>query len=97
GRGVVCDSSSPILTNCILWDNAGGAIGKEESSNPIVSYSCIEGGWSGDANIQIDPQFCGWDTAERFGRTPADRVPARALNRTRIRARTLRSATSGTA
>ena len=41
------------VANCIIWDNAAGAI----ESSPVVSYSNIEGGWAGAGNIDADPCF----------------------------------------
>jgi hypothetical protein len=43
--------------SCIVWGNIGGAIVKDETSDPIVSFSCIEGGWQGDGNIDKDPSL----------------------------------------
>ncbi len=42
------------LTNCILWGNRA-ASGPAINGDPTVSYSCIQGGWSGDGNIDLDP------------------------------------------
>jgi parallel beta-helix repeat protein len=57
-RGMFCEwGSSPTLTNCILWN--AGTIVLEESSRPIVTYSCIEGAtvWLGKGNTDADPLF----------------------------------------
>ncbi|MCK4887619.1 MAG: hypothetical protein KAS96_09545, partial [Planctomycetes bacterium] len=54
--------SIPTLTNCIFWGNSD-ANGMDSSSqiynrcNTKVSYSCIQGGYPGVGNIQVDPQF----------------------------------------
>jgi hypothetical protein len=53
--------NNPIITNCIVWGNAA-PIGPTEivnwhMSNPIVTYSCIEGGYPGAGNIDSDPLF----------------------------------------
>jgi hypothetical protein len=58
--GVSCWESSPILTNCIVWGNGGEAIETpDDSSVPVVTYSCIEGEslWPGEGNINSDPLF----------------------------------------
>ncbi|MHC4649047.1 MAG: hypothetical protein ACYTBJ_26640, partial [Planctomycetota bacterium] len=39
--------------NCIIRDNAAGAI----ESSPLVSYSNIEGGCEGQGNVDVDPCF----------------------------------------
>ena len=62
GGGVYCyDDSSPILTNCILWMNS--AVDGPEiyvySGNPTVRYSDVEGGWTGEGNMDVDPIFIG--------------------------------------
>ena len=55
--------SSPTLTNCILWGDIGGEIINTFDSSVTVSYSDVQGGWSGtgifDAgnNINADPLF----------------------------------------
>jgi len=70
GGGVFCYNSSPVITNCIVWDNAGGSIYIKQingdSSNPQVTFSCIEGKelWPGEGNINADPLFCGWPSDE---------------------------------
>ena len=56
GAGMLCSSASPTLTNCILW-NPGDEIFIEYDSFPIVQYSCVQGGYSGTGNINVDPLF----------------------------------------
>lgn len=43
---------SPTLTNCILWSNACGPIVGDPG---IITYSDVEGGWTGEGNIDADP------------------------------------------
>jgi parallel beta-helix repeat protein len=65
--GLYCERSSPILTNCIVWENRGDSVSIDANSNPIITYSCIEGeqAWAGEGNINRDPLFCGgWDRQE---------------------------------
>jgi predicted outer membrane repeat protein len=60
-------TSSPTLTNCILWNDTAGygfeeisndyVFGELGSSNPIVNYSDIDGGYSGSNDIDADPMF----------------------------------------
>jgi len=56
GGGIFCDNSSPTITGSILWGNSPEEI-HVESGNPVVTYSDIEGGWSGEGNIDSDPLF----------------------------------------
>ncbi|NIP27147.1 MAG: hypothetical protein GWN67_28345 [Phycisphaerae bacterium] len=60
GGGIYCrNGSDPVITNCILWDDTAST-GDEiytSSSTPVVSYSDIEGGYSGTGNINSDPCF----------------------------------------
>ncbi|MHC4654913.1 MAG: choice-of-anchor Q domain-containing protein [Planctomycetota bacterium] len=56
--------STPLLTNCIFWANmaqVGPQIELKFGSMPIVLYSNVQGGWSGEGNIDADPLFV--DTA----------------------------------
>ncbi|OHB54427.1 MAG: hypothetical protein A2173_06770 [Planctomycetes bacterium RBG_13_44_8b] len=43
------------VTNCIFWGNVDPAIIGEAAVT--VTYSDIQGGWSGEGNINIDPLF----------------------------------------
>ncbi len=60
-------SSSPTITNSIIYGNTatgnGPNIFNDETSTATVTYSFIEGGWSGDGNIGVapddDPLFVG--------------------------------------
>jgi parallel beta-helix repeat protein len=56
GGGMLNWQSSPIITNCILWANIGGSI-YNVASIPIVTYSNLEGGYTGEGNIDTDPRF----------------------------------------
>ncbi|MBN1551739.1 DUF1565 domain-containing protein [bacterium] len=52
---------SPHLTNCILWNDFGEVYAASDppthSRVPIITYSLIEGGYSGSGNIDADPMF----------------------------------------
>ncbi len=53
-------SSNAVLTNCVLWGNPfSGQIVDTLSSPSTVSYSNVQGGWSGlgSNNIDADPLF----------------------------------------
>lgn len=59
GGGIYTDFSNPEIVNSILYfnqDSAGTQI-FNASSNVSVSYSDVQGGWSGDGNIDIVPFF----------------------------------------
>ena len=48
-------SSNPTLTNSIIWDNSPESI--DGNGEPMITYSDIEGGWTGEGNIDLDPLF----------------------------------------
>ena len=60
GGGILCDNSSPTIMNTILWEDSASS-GENEihlvSGTPSVSYSDIQGSWSGTGNIEADPLF----------------------------------------
>jgi predicted outer membrane repeat protein len=45
------DRSIPVIKNCIVWESClfGGSA--------LITYSCIQGGWPGEGNIDTDPCF----------------------------------------
>jgi hypothetical protein len=50
--------SSPILTNAILWGNTANVdsqIHNSGTSNPAVTYSIVQGGWTGTGNLNLNP------------------------------------------
>jgi len=47
-------SGIPDINNCIIWGNDSGAL---EANDYNVTYSCIEGGYTGTGNIDSDPCF----------------------------------------
>ena len=61
GGGIFCWNSSPTITNSILWSDY--SIFDPEihvrSGSPIVTYCDVEGGWSGEGNIDLNPLFFG--------------------------------------
>ncbi|MBN1676593.1 MAG: right-handed parallel beta-helix repeat-containing protein [Kiritimatiellae bacterium] len=63
GGGVYASpSSSPTITNCILWENG------DDLANCLATYSCIEDGDAGDGNIATDPAL--YADAHIQGRSP---------------------------
>jgi predicted outer membrane repeat protein len=60
GGGISCVGGSPVLNNCILWNDTPEEI-SILSGNPAIKYSDIQGGFTGEGNINTDPFFA--DTA----------------------------------
>ena len=56
GAGLYLASSNVKMTNCIVWNNAGPSV-TSISSNPVLAYCDIQGGWTGTGNINSDPRF----------------------------------------
>jgi parallel beta-helix repeat protein len=57
GGGLACSQySSPTLTSCILWADTPGEI-YADSGSPVVAYCDVQGGWTGEGNINADPLF----------------------------------------
>jgi parallel beta-helix repeat protein len=60
GGGINCSTSSPTITNTILWDNTAKVEGDElyvTTGSPVVTYCDVKGGYSGLGNIDADPLF----------------------------------------
>ncbi len=64
GYGVALDETGLNAVNSIFWDNEVDGVQDESTQinttfSSTVSFSCIEGGWSGGGsnNITTDPQF----------------------------------------
>jgi hypothetical protein len=52
-KGIYCENAAPHVYNSIIWDNTLQQVGKGAS----VLYSCVQGGYSGPANISTYPIF----------------------------------------
>ena len=50
-------NSFPGLTNCIIWGNNAGSIVNTSTSTTTISYSTIQGGYTGTGNQNLDPLF----------------------------------------
>jgi parallel beta-helix repeat protein len=59
GGGIYCSGSNgPTVVNSIFWGNTAGGSPNEVSAGTIdITYSDIEGGWTGTGNIDSDPLF----------------------------------------
>jgi hypothetical protein len=55
--GLHSANSAPKLVNVILWENAPVQIFKAGTGDPVVTYSDIDGGYSGTGNINASPLF----------------------------------------
>jgi len=70
GGGIFCgNSSNPVITNTIVWNDSaevGPEIFTDSSSLPNITYSNVQGGWSGEGNIDCDPFFCSPDTSDYY-------------------------------
>jgi hypothetical protein len=49
--------SDPVVINCILWSDTSPEINIDPKCNPTVTFSCVQGGWSGTGNIDSNPCF----------------------------------------
>lgn len=66
GSGGLCTSyiTQVGVTNCIFWGNIGGSgsqISSYGTSAPVVTYSDVQGGWTGVGNLNSDPYFADFD------------------------------------
>ncbi len=62
GGGLYTYESSLTITNCILWGDSAHSQGPEiylSSGSAVVTYSDVQGGWSGEGNINTHPLFAG--------------------------------------
>jgi hypothetical protein len=63
GGGIFLSNTHPVVLNSILWNNS--APNEPEifvwQGNITVRYSDVQGDWSGEGNIDLDPQFVAGD------------------------------------
>jgi M6 family metalloprotease-like protein len=60
GGGIYCiDGSSPTVTNTILWNNGDEVY--LDGSSITITYSNVDGGYTGTGNINSDPLFADVD------------------------------------
>jgi hypothetical protein len=57
GGGLYVGQSNPIITNTIFWGDSTSLGASEIHDLPQVTYSDVQGGFSGEGNIDIDPLF----------------------------------------
>lgn len=56
GGGMDNSSSTPIIKNSILWANTASG-GPQIRGSATVTYSDVQGGWTGTGNINTNPNF----------------------------------------
>lgn len=61
GGGLCFARGTPTICNNIFWGNSSTANGQEidyiQTTIPTITYSVIEGGWTGEGNSDSDPMF----------------------------------------
>lgn len=58
GGGTLCQDANPMIVNCIFWDNLPEQIAAPFGDSTVsVTYSDVQGGWSGTGNMNADPLF----------------------------------------
>jgi len=62
GSGMSNYSSDVVINNCIMWGNNPTPQIPEASSSVVVTYSDIQGGYTGMGNIDCDPFFVAADS-----------------------------------
>jgi hypothetical protein len=73
GGAIYNVNSSSTITNAIVWGNSSqqGQVYNAAGGSASVSYTCVQGGWSGTGNVVSDPSlvhYGHWDD----GGTPND-------------------------
>ncbi len=56
GGGFKVELGNPTLTNCVVWGNSAPS-GAQIAGSASISFSCVEGDWNGEGNIDLDPLF----------------------------------------
>ena len=57
GGGICSYRATSAITNSILWFNSPNAIYTDSGPSPSVTYSDVQGGYSGSGNINATPLF----------------------------------------
>jgi len=57
GGAIHCYSCSLSIINSILWGDSPSQIEVDGDTLLVVAYCDVEGGWSGEGNIDADPMF----------------------------------------
>jgi sugar lactone lactonase YvrE len=59
GGGMRIWSSSAEIVNSIIWGNTANSLPQIHGNGGVLSYCNVQGGWSGEQNIDADPLFEG--------------------------------------
>jgi hypothetical protein len=58
GGGIDCHPNKrPEIINTILWANTATTEGDQIYGAHVVRYCCVQDGWPGEGNIDLDPMF----------------------------------------
>jgi len=57
GGGIRNSSGHVELRNCIVWSNSPNQISNVSGATADVAFSCVDGGFAGAGNIELDPLF----------------------------------------
>jgi len=57
GGAINIDGGTMTMDDCILWADSAGIADDEISGSATVTYSDVDGGWTGSGNINVDPNF----------------------------------------
>jgi len=69
GRAILCDSfmhyyaGEVTVSNCILWDG-GNELSVLDRSQVTIRYTDVQGGFTGDANLDVNPVFVNPDAGD---------------------------------
>ncbi len=57
GGAIFCWANSPTVTNCVLRSPSASRVHTNSGGNPTITYSNVEGNWTGPGgdNIDLDP------------------------------------------
>ena len=66
------DPANSTITSCILWGNTAPLGSQIFCGCSNVTYSCVQGGWPGEGNIEDDPNFVDPDGSDDDPNTWAD-------------------------
>ena len=57
GGAIFNAGSVPTVTNCVLWGDTPDEVAVGSGDQPVITYSDVQGGWTGTGNINADPSF----------------------------------------
>ena len=55
GGGIYNESGNPTVANSIVWGNTGGEINNVNGGSTVVTYTIVQGGYSGAGNLNVNP------------------------------------------